>query len=32
MCQVPIFPISDISFIKKYSEMGHAYYRINLIS
>ena len=27
-CGHPIFPISDILFIKKYSEMGHHYYRI----
>ena len=28
ICQVPIFPISDILFIEKYPEMGRGYYRI----
>ena len=28
ICQVPIFPILDILFIKKYPEMGRGYYRI----
>ena len=28
ICQVPIFPILDILFIKKYPEMGRGCYRI----
>ena len=34
ICQVPVFPISDILFTKKYPEMGSGYYRIvsNLLS
>ena len=28
ICQVPIFPILDILFIKKYPEKGRGYYRI----
>ena len=27
ICQVRIFPILDILFIKKYPEMGRGYYR-----
>ena len=27
-CAHPIFPISDILFIKRHSEMGRRYYRI----
>ena len=28
ICQVPIFPILDLLFIKEYPEMGYGYYRI----